>query len=51
MLFRSKFGDADCLLCDAKRIFEVVRHVLAPDPECIVTSESIEPERWRDIAF
>lgn len=44
-----KFGDADCLLCDAKRIFEVVRHVLAPDPECIVTSESIAPERWRDI--
>lgn len=44
-----KFGDADCLLCDAKRIFEVVRHVLAPDPECIVTSGNIEPERWRDI--
>jgi aminoglycoside 3-N-acetyltransferase len=46
-----KFGDADCLLCDAKRIFEVVRHVLAPNPECIVTSESIATERWRDIAF
>ena len=44
-----KFGDADCLLCDAKRIFEVVRHVLAPDPECIVTSGNIEPERWRNI--
>lgn len=44
-----KFGDADCLLCDARRIFEVVRHVIAPDPECIVTSESIAPERWKDL--
>ena len=46
-----KFGDADCLLCDARRIFEVVRHVLAPDPECIVTSEYIAPERWKNITF
>lgn len=46
-----KFGDADCLLCDAEKIFEVVRHVLAPDPECIVTSEYIAPERWKDITF
>lgn len=35
------FGDAKCLLCDARRIFEVVRHVIAPDPECIVTSHNI----------
>lgn len=44
-----KFGDADCLLCDARRIFEVVRHVIAPEPECIVTSEGIAPERWKDL--
>lgn len=46
-----KFGDADCLLCDARRIFEVVRHVIAPDPECIVTSESIAPERWSELIY
>ena len=40
------FGDAECLLCDAQAVFEVVRHVIAPDPECIVTSSSIPKERW-----
>ena len=40
------FGDAKCLLCDAQTVFEVVRHVIAPDPECIVTSSSIPKERW-----
>ena len=40
------FGDAKSLLCDAQAVFEVVRHVIAPDPECIVTSSSIPKERW-----
>ena len=40
------FGDAESLLCDAQAVFEVVRHVIAPDPECIVTSSSIPKERW-----
>lgn len=42
-----RFGDADCLLCDARRIFEVVRHVLAPDPECLVTAAYIHESRWK----
>ena len=41
------FGDAECLLCDAKKVFRVVRHVLAPDPECLVTKPEIPTERWR----
>lgn len=41
------FGDAVCILCDAKKVFEVTRDVLAPDPECLVTSPVIPPERWR----
>lgn len=41
-----QFGDADCLLCDAKGVFEVTRHVLAPDPECLVTAVDIPPKRW-----
>lgn len=43
-----KFGDAECILCDARGIFEVTRHVLAPDPECLVTSPEIPSERWAD---
>ena len=42
-----RFGDAACTLCDAHKIFEVTRHVLAPDPECIVAAESIPEERWK----
>ena len=41
------FGDAKCLLCDAQKVFRVVRHVLAPDPECLVTKPEISAERWR----
>ena len=40
------FGDAKCLLCDAQKVFRVVRHVLAPDPECLVTKPEISAERW-----
>ena len=43
------FGSADCILCDARRIFEVTRHVLAPDPECLVTGGEIPPERWAEL--
>lgn len=43
-----KFGDADCILCDAAKIFEVTRHVLAPNPECIITEQFIDTSRWED---
>ena len=41
-----KLGDANCILCDAQRTFEVIRHILAPDPECIITRPEILPEEW-----
>lgn len=44
---RVPFGEASCILCDAEKIFEVTRDVLAPDPECLVTSPVILPERWQ----
>ena len=44
---RVPFGEASCILCDAKKVFEVTRDVLAPDPECLVTSPVILPERWQ----
>lgn len=43
------FGNAACLLCDAKRIFEVVRHVLAPNPQCLVTEPAIDCARWSEL--
>ena len=36
-----KFGDADSLLCDAKWMFNIVRQVIAPDPGCIVTKDTL----------
>ena len=42
----TRFGAASCILCDAAGLFRVTRHVLAPDPECIVTAPSIPAERW-----
>lgn len=36
-----KFGNADSLLCDAKWMFNIVRQVIAPDPECIVTKDTL----------
>lgn len=46
-----KLADANCILCDAKKVFEVVRHVIAPDPECIVTSDYIDESRWQDLVL
>ncbi len=44
-----KFGSADCILCDAQKIFDVVRHIIAPNPECIVDSHVIDSDCWKDI--
>lgn len=43
---KTSFGDAECILCDAKRIFEVVRFVLAKEPECIVKNPYIDKSSW-----
>lgn len=43
---KTAFGNAESILCDAKAVFELTRHVLAPDPECLVTAHSIPRERW-----
>ncbi|MCM1064205.1 MAG: AAC(3) family N-acetyltransferase [Eubacterium sp.] len=46
-----RFGDADCILCDAESVFEVTRLCLAPDPECLVTKAAVPPERWSSLAL
>ena len=40
-----KFGDADCILCDAKKIFEVCKKLFAIEETCIIEREEI-PESW-----
>lgn len=45
------FGAAECILCDAEKVFRVTRHILAPDPECLVTKPFIAPERWQDFQY
>lgn len=47
---QATFGSAECILCDARGIFEVTRHILAPDPECIITSPEIPASRWKDFS-
>ena len=40
-------GGARCILCDADRLFQITRHVLAPNPEAFLTEPSIPEERWK----
>lgn len=44
------FGEAKATLCDAEKLFAVTRYVLAPDPECLITSPEIAKERWLEYA-
>ncbi len=43
-----KFGAADCILCDAKAIFEVTKKVLSHEINCVIDREEIPAEWWRD---
>lgn len=40
-----KFGDAECILCDAAKIFEVTERVLRHDINCIIDRDVI-PGEW-----
>lgn len=41
-----KFGDATCILCDAKGIFEVTKKVLAHQINCLMELDEIPKEWW-----
>lgn len=43
-----KFGDADCILCDANAIFEVTKKVLSHEINCVIDREEIPAEWWRE---
>ena len=40
-----KFGDADCILCDAKKIFEVCEKLFAIEENCVI-ERAVIPEEW-----
>ena len=43
-----KFGDATCILCDAKKIFEVCNILFSIDPQAVIVREYIPQEWWMD---
>lgn len=43
-----KFGDADCILCDARKIFEVCKMLFAIEETCIIERAEIPEEWWKD---
>ena len=40
-----KFGDAECILCDAKKIFEIYKKIIEIELNCVIEREVI-PENW-----
>lgn len=42
-----KFGDADCILCDAKGIFEVCEKLFAIEENCVIDRAEIPEEWWK----
>ncbi|MBQ7776761.1 MAG: AAC(3) family N-acetyltransferase [Lachnospiraceae bacterium] len=40
-----KFGDAECILCDARKIFEICKRLFAIEEACIIERDVI-PETW-----
>lgn len=43
-----KFGDADCILCDARKIFTVCEKIFTIDSTAIVEMDSIPEEWWKE---
>ena len=43
---RVKFGDAECILCDAKSLLEITGRVLSHELNCLIERETIPREWW-----
>ena len=42
-----KFGDADCLLCDPVKLYEVAARVFTREPDAILDRDAIPEEYWK----
>lgn len=40
-----RLGDAECILCDARKLFEVTGRILCQEPNCFIDREKI-PQEW-----
>lgn len=45
-----KLGDADCILCDAVKIYEVTKKVLSHEINCLIDRKEIPREWWAEEA-
>ena len=43
-----KFGDADCILCEARKIYEVTKKVLDHEINCLIDRKEIPQEWWKE---
>lgn len=43
----ARFGDAACILCDAKKIFEVCEKLFAIEENCVIERDMIPEEWWK----
>ena len=43
-----RFGDADCILCDAVKLYEVTKQVLSHEINCLIDREEIPREWWTE---
>ena len=41
-----KFGDADCILCEARKIYDVMNKVLSHEINCLIERQEIPREWW-----
>lgn len=41
------FGDAECILCDAEKLFNITQKVLSHEINCLIDKESIPVEWWK----
>ena len=42
-----KFGDADCILCDAKKIYETCVKLFSIEANCVIDRDEIPKEWWK----
>ena len=42
-----KFGDAECILCDAKKIYDVCEKIFGIEENCVIERDSIPEEWWK----
>ena len=43
-----RFGDADCILCDAKKIYETCVKLFSIEENCVIDREEIPEEWWKE---